>query len=82
MEPALYAVFPAGSRPPSVAAMIETVAPLFRAENLHEAIAQFVGLHDPEPSQEALDEYAAGALWSDSRTGWESMASEIPLVVS
>jgi pimeloyl-ACP methyl ester carboxylesterase len=82
MEPALLAVFPAGSRPPAVSAQIETVVPLFRAGRIHEGIAQFIGTMDPELSSEALDEFAADALSSDHRMYWEAHAMECPLVVS
>jgi pimeloyl-ACP methyl ester carboxylesterase len=82
MEPALYSVFPAGDRSPGVAAMIETVGPLFRAGRLHEAVAQFVGVLHPELTPEALEERAAEYLAPDRRPGWESMATEQPLVVS
>lgn len=82
MEPALYSVFPAGDRSPGLTAMIEIVGPLFGAGPLHEAVAQFLGVLDPELTPEALDEQAVSILSSDWRTGWESMATEHPLVVS
>jgi haloalkane dehalogenase len=82
MEPALYSVFATGDRSPGVAAMIETVGPLFRAGRLHEAVAQFMGVLHPELTPEALDERAAEYLAPDRRLGWESMATEQPLVVS
>ena len=56
MEPALYAVLPAGSRPPDVTAMIETVGPLLRAGRLHEGAARFWGILHPELSTEASDD--------------------------
>jgi len=82
MEPALYSVFPAGDRSPGVAAMIETVGPLFRAGRLHEAVAQFMGVLRPELTPEALEELAAESLAPDWRPVWESVATEQPLVVS
>lgn len=82
MEPALYSAIPPGSRLPGVVTMIETVGPLFYAGRLHEAVARFVGVLEPERSSEALDEFAAEVLSSDRRMGWESMATEQPLVVS
>jgi pimeloyl-ACP methyl ester carboxylesterase len=81
-EPPLLAVFPAGSRPSGAAAMIEIVAPLFRAGRIHEGIAQFWGTFDPELSPEALDERATADLSSDRRRYSEALAMEHPLVVS
>ncbi len=82
MEPALYSAFPAESRPPGVAAMIETVAPLFRAGHIHEGWVQFMGILQPELSPEALDERVADALSSDRRMNWEALAMEQPLAAS
>jgi len=62
--------------------MIETVGPLFRAGRLHEAVAQFRGILHPDLSPEALDERAADILSSDRRAGWESLATEMPSIVS
>ena len=82
MEPALYAVFPADSRPPGVAAVIETVGPLLRAGRIHEGSAQLWGVFNPELSPEASDGFAANALSSDDRMYWEALATDQPLVVS
>ena len=82
MEPALYAVFRVGDRPPGIAAMIETVGPLLRQGRIREGIAQLIGILDPELSPDAVDEFAATALSPDHRMGWESFATEQPLVVS
>ena len=82
MEPALYSVFPPSGRLPGIAAMIEEVGPLFGAGRLHEAIARFWMILDPDLSPEAAEERAAGILTSDRRMGWESMATEQPLVVT
>jgi lipase len=82
MEPALYSVFPPGGRLPGIAVMIEEVAPLFGAGRLHEAIPRFMRILNPDLSLEAADERAASILTSDRRVGWESMATEQPLVVT
>jgi pimeloyl-ACP methyl ester carboxylesterase len=82
MEPALHAVFPPQSRPPGVATVVETVGPLFRAGRFDEAIAAFLGVLRPELSPEALDEAVAAILASDGRAGWESLATEMPSIVS
>jgi pimeloyl-ACP methyl ester carboxylesterase len=82
MEPALYSAFPADSRPLGVSAMIETVAPLFRAGPLREAVSRFEQVMHPELSPEAADERATDILASDWRAGWEAFATEMSLVVS
>jgi pimeloyl-ACP methyl ester carboxylesterase len=79
MEPALHSAFPPESRPPGVTTMIETVAPLVRAGQIHEGMAQFLGLLRPELSPEALDEAAANTL---SSRYWKAVAMELPLAAT
>jgi pimeloyl-ACP methyl ester carboxylesterase len=81
-EPALYGVFPPEGRPPGVAAMIERVAPLFRAGRLHEAVSSFEQAAHPELSPAAADECAATYLASDWRAGWEAFVTEMSVVVT
>ena len=78
MEPALYAVFPPGSRPPGVAAMIETVGPLLREGRIDEGIKQFWRVLAPDISPEALAE----RLSPDGRARREAFAWDQLLVVS
>ena len=82
MEPALHAVFPPQSRPHGVTTIVETASPLFHAGRLEEAVAAFWGVLRPELSPEALDEAVANILASDGRAGWESLATEMPSIVS
>jgi len=81
-EPALYGVFPPESRPPAVSAMIETVAPMFRAGRLHEAVSSFERVMHPELSPTIANERAATYLASDWRVGWEAFVTEMSLVVT
>lgn len=81
-EPALHGVFPPEGRPPGVSATIETVAPLFRAGRLHEAVSSFERVMHPELSPAAAGERAATYLASDWRVGWEAFATEMSLVVT
>jgi pimeloyl-ACP methyl ester carboxylesterase len=81
-EAPLLAVLPQEGRPPDADVQIEIVAPLCRAGRIHEAIAQFFGLFQPELSPEALGQRATNALSSDRRRYWERFAREHPLVVS
>ena len=82
MEPALYAVFPTESRPPSVSTMVETVGPLLRAGRIDEGVEQSFRLFMPELSPEAVAEQSASALSSDDRGVVRAFATDQPLVVS
>ena len=59
MEPGLLSAIPPGSRSPVTVAMMETVAPLFGAGRLREAIEAFIKVLRPELSPEALAEGVA-----------------------
>ena len=78
VEPPIFAVYPADSRPPGVAAMMEIIVPLLRAGRLREAIEAFWKVHAPDMSPEALAERLA----PDRRPGWEAFAWDQLLVVS
>jgi len=78
VEPPIFAVFPADSRPPGVAAMMETIVPLLQAGRLKEGIKQFWAVHNPRMSPQAL----AKRLSPERRPDWEAFTWDQLLVVS
>jgi pimeloyl-ACP methyl ester carboxylesterase len=78
VEPPLFAVFPAESRPPGVTAMMEEIVPLLRAGRIEESVEAFFRIHNPGMTPEAL----AAQLSPERRPAWEAFAKDQLLVVS
>jgi pimeloyl-ACP methyl ester carboxylesterase len=78
VEPPIFAVYSADSRPPGVAAMMETVVPLLQAGQIEEGVKQFFSIHTPDLSPETLAKW----LSPDNRAFWQAFAWDQLLVVS
>jgi len=78
VEPPLFAVFPADSRPPGVTAMMEEIVPHLRAGRTEEGVKAFCRIHNPTMTADAV----AAQLSPERRPVWEAFARDQLLVVS